>query len=199
MRSRTFLLAIAAALLVGAGPAQAHDGGHGHHHKSHHKRHKPRAVDVQLLAINDFHGNLEPPGRPRCAERHARPDAGGVEYLATHINALRAQNPQHARSSAPATSSAPARCSPALFHDEPTIEAMNAIGLDISAVGNHEFDEGSTELLRMQDGGCHPVDGCQDGDGFDGADFEYLAANVVDDDHGHDALPRPTTIRRSTA
>ena len=64
-----------------------------------------------------------------------------------------------------------------LFHDEPTIEAFNAMGVDISAVGNHEFDEGSAELLRMQDGGCHPVDGCQDGDGFAGADFDYLAAS----------------------
>jgi 5'-nucleotidase len=64
------------------------------------------------------------------------------------------------------------------FHDEPTIEAMNALGLDISSVGNHEFDEGYQELLRMQNGGCHPVEGCQDGDGFAGADFQYLSANV---------------------
>ena len=52
----------------------------------------------------------------------------------------------------------------ALFHDEPTIEALNALGLDVTGVGNHEFDEGVAELLRMQYGGCHPVDGCQDGD-----------------------------------
>jgi 5'-nucleotidase len=67
----------------------------------------------------------------------------------------------------------------ALFHDEPTIEAFNLIGLDFNAVGNHEFDEGVDELLRMQEGGCHPVDGCLDGDGFEGADFRFLAANVV--------------------
>ena len=67
----------------------------------------------------------------------------------------------------------------ALFHDEPTIEAMNLIGLDLNAVGNHEFDEGATELLRMQNGGCHPTDGCQDGTGFAGAKFKFLAANVV--------------------
>jgi hypothetical protein len=59
MRSRTLFLTIAAVLLVGAGPAQAHGGGH-------HKRHKPRAVDVQLLSINDFHGNLAPPGTLTC-------------------------------------------------------------------------------------------------------------------------------------
>jgi 5'-nucleotidase len=67
----------------------------------------------------------------------------------------------------------------ALFHDEPTIEAFNQIGLDFNAVGNHEFDEGVTELLRMQNGGCHPVDGCLDGDGFAGASFQFLAANVL--------------------
>ena len=67
----------------------------------------------------------------------------------------------------------------ALFHDEPAIEAINALGMDVSGVGNHEFDEGVPELLRMQNGGCHPVDGCQDGDGFAGAVFQYLAANVV--------------------
>ncbi len=61
---------------------------------------------------------------------------------------------------------------------------MNAIGLDLAAVGNHEFDEGIYELLRMQRGGCHPVDGCQDGDPFDGASFRYLAANVTWRDRG---------------
>jgi 5'-nucleotidase len=56
---------------------------------------------------------------------------------------------------------------------------MNEIGLQVSSVGNHEFDEGVDELIRMQNGGCHPVDGCQDGDGFGGADFTYLAANTI--------------------
>ena len=67
----------------------------------------------------------------------------------------------------------------AAFHDEPTIEAFNMMELDYNGVGNHEFDEGVDELLRMQNGGCHPVDGCGDGDGFNGADFQFLAANVV--------------------
>ncbi|HJV04297.1 MAG TPA: 5'-nucleotidase C-terminal domain-containing protein, partial [Actinomycetota bacterium] len=83
----------------------------------------------------------------------------------------------------------------ALFHDEPTIEGMNQLGLDLNAVGNHEFDEGATELLRMQEGGCHPVDGCQDGDGFAGADFRFLAANVVHEDTGQTLFP-PYAIRR---
>ena len=67
----------------------------------------------------------------------------------------------------------------AIFHDEPTIEAMNLMGLDYNGVGNHEFDEGAAELTRMQDGGCHPVEGCFAGDGFEGADFQFLAANVT--------------------
>ena len=186
MRSRTLVLAITTALLVGAGPAQAH-GGH------HHKRHKPRAVDVQLLSINDFHGNLAPPGTITLPGG-VRTPAGGAEYLATHINALRAQNRNTLVVSAGDNIGASPLVS-GLFHDEPTIEAFNAMGVDISSVGNHEFDEGSAELLRMQDGGCHPVDGCQDGDGFAGADFDYLAANVVDDDTGR-TLFRPYEIRR---
>lgn len=55
---------------------------------------------------------------------------------------------------------------------------MNLIGLDLNAVANHELDEGAAELLRMQQGGCHPVDGCLDGDPFAGAEFGFLAANV---------------------
>ena len=66
-----------------------------------------------------------------------------------------------------------------LFHDEPSVESLNAMDLDVSSVGNHEFDEGTTELLRMQSGGCHPVDGCYFPDApYAGADFQYLAANV---------------------
>ena len=81
----------------------------------------------------------------------------------------------------------------ALFHDEPTIEAMNVIGLDLNAVGNHEFDEGATELLRMQNGGCHPVDGCQDGDGFAGADFSSWPPTSSNHDTAQTLFP-PYTI-----
>src|SRR4026209_2920146 len=66
----------------------------------------------------------------------------------------------------------------ALFHDEPTVESLGLAGLQVTSVGNHEFDEGSAELLRMQRGGCHPKDGCQDGDAFAGAQYQYLGANV---------------------
>ena len=134
---------------------------------------KPSAtVNVQILALNDFHGNLLPPGN------FGTTPAGGVEFLATHINSLRTMNPNTVVVSAGDMIGASPLIS-ALFHDEPTIEAFNTIGLDFNAVGNHEFDEGVYELIRMQEGGCHPVDGCLDGDGFTGAEFRYLAANVT--------------------
>nr|MBA2383880.1 bifunctional metallophosphatase/5'-nucleotidase [Actinomycetota bacterium] len=66
----------------------------------------------------------------------------------------------------------------ALFHDEPSIESLNAAGLQVTSVGNHEFDEGAAELKRMQNGGCHPKDKCQDGTPFEGAAFQFLSANV---------------------
>lgn len=143
-------------------------------------------VNVQLLALNDFHGNLLPPSG--SSGRVGTIDAGGVEYLATHINTLRAQNPNTVVVSAGDLIGASPLLS-AIFHDEPTIEAFNLIGLDFNAVGNHEFDEGWDELVRMQEGGCHPVDGCADGDGFEGANFQFLAANVVRKDNGKTIFP----------
>ncbi|HEX6664839.1 MAG TPA: bifunctional metallophosphatase/5'-nucleotidase [Gaiellaceae bacterium] len=141
---------------------------------------KDKDTLVQLLAINDFHGNLQPPtgssGRIAVGPG-VNVDAGGVEYLATWIKQLRERNSNTITVGAGDLIGASPLIS-GLFHDEPTIEAMNALGLDVSGVGNHEFDEGVQELLRMQNGGCHPVDGCQDGDPFGGALFRYLAANV---------------------
>jgi len=143
-------------------------------------------VNVQILALNDFHGNLEPPSG--SSGRIGTVNAGGVEYLATHINNLRATNPNTVVVSAGDLIGASPLLS-ALFHDEPTIEAFNQIGLDFNAVGNHEFDEGWHELVRMQEGGCHPVDGCLDGDDFAGANFQFLAANVVRQDNGKTIFP----------
>jgi len=151
-------------------------------------------VSVQILALNDFHGNLEPPtsssGCVPAVSGCPAPNvvAGGVEYLATHINNLRALNPNTVVVSAGDLIGASPLLS-AAFHDEPTIEAFNLIGLDFNAVGNHEFDEGWHELVRMQEGGCHPVDGCLDGDDFAGANFQFLAANVVRQDNGKTIFP----------
>jgi 5'-nucleotidase len=152
---------------------------------------------VQLLAINDFHGNLQPPtgssGRIAVGPGQTV-DAGGVQYLATWIKSLRTTNPNTITIGAGDLIGASPLIS-GLFHDEPTIEAMNAIGLDVTGVGNHEFDEGVAELLRMQFGnqlggdGCHPVDGCQDGTPFGGSLFQYLAANVFYEHTENTILP----------
>ena len=151
---------------------------------------KAPTTKVQILGLNDFHGNLEPPtgSGGRIGGSEAAGNAGGVEYLATHVRALRATNPNTLFVSAGDMIGATPLLS-ALFHDEPSVEAFNAMGLDYNGVGNHEFDEGIDELKRMQNGGCHPVDGCQDGDGFAGADFQYLAANVTDKTTGDTIFP----------
>jgi 5'-nucleotidase len=135
------------------------------------------AAAIQLLAFNDFHGNLEPPtgGNGRIGQTLA----GGAEYLATHLERAVEQQPHSIIVAAGDLVGASPLIS-GLFHDEPTIDALNAIGLSFSSVGNHEFDRGSAELRRLQRGGCHPVDGCRDGAAFSGARFQYLAANVVD-------------------
>jgi 5'-nucleotidase len=158
---------------------------------------KAQTTEIQILALNDFHGNLRPPDETTSSGRIG-PNlitgvaAGGVEYLATHVRELRATNPNSLFVSAGDLIGASPLIS-AAFHDEPTIEAFNLMGLDYNGVGNHEFDEGPEELLRMQFGGCHPVDGCQDApgdpDGFAGATFDFLAANVTWNDTGETIFP----------
>ncbi len=141
---------------------------------------RPATVDVQVLGLNDFHGALEPPaGSGGRLGPSGTPEFGGVEYLATHVRALRATNPKNTVFTSAGDLIGATPLISALFHDEPSIEAFNLMGLDYNGVGNHEFDEGVDELLRMQRGGCHPVDGCQDGDPFEGASFKFLAANVT--------------------
>jgi 5'-nucleotidase len=151
---------------------------------------KAQTTEIQILGLNDFHGNLEPPtgSGGRIGGSEPGGNAGGVEYLATHVRALRETNPNTLFVSAGDLIGATPLLS-ALFHDEPTIEAFNLMGLDYNGVGNHEFDEGVDELLRMQNGGCHPVDGCQDGDPFSGAEFDFLAANVAYKDTGETIFP----------
>ena len=119
--------------------------------------------------------------------------AGGAVYLANQLRTLRQQNPNSLTVAAGDLIGASPLLS-ALFHDEPTIEAMNEMGLDLTSVGNHEFDEGVTELLRMQNGGCGPDNSCPNGT-FGGADFGYLAANVVYKDTGEPIFP-PYAIRK---
>ncbi|WP_420000420.1 bifunctional metallophosphatase/5'-nucleotidase [Streptomyces boninensis] len=157
-------------------------------------------VDVQLLSFNDFHGNLEPPAGSSGQVTEDQPDgtkktikAGGVEYLANSLRTARKGNDLSVTAAAGDLIGASPLVS-GLFHDEPSIEAMNKLGLDVGGVGNHEFDEGRTELQRIQNGGCHPKDGCyDDGRKFEGADFPYLAANVVDEKTNKPIL-KPYTV-----
>ena len=175
------------------------------------KSQKP--VDIQILGLNDFHGQLEtvnplassggrigslqgPRGSETCIPG-GTPDcipAGGVEYLATHLRALRATNPDNTAFVSAGDLIGATPLLSALFHDEPTIEAFNLLGLDYNGVGNHEWDEGVNELLRVAYGsnavdgytparadGCHPLDDadCADDTPYHGAEFEFLAANVA--------------------
>ncbi|GAB2938049.1 bifunctional metallophosphatase/5'-nucleotidase [Streptomyces mayteni] len=158
-------------------------------------------VDLQLLAINDLHGALEPPTGSNGQVTHRHEDgtteqitAGGVEYLATGLrDARRGESRSLTVAAGDLVGATPLLSG--LFHDEPTIEALNQLEMDVAGVGNHEFDEGWEELTRLQEGGCHPVDGCYTDDReFEGADFRYLAANVVNEETGRPILP-PYTIQ----
>ena len=140
-------------------------------------------VRVNIIAFNDFHGALEP---PRLAIKAPGPDGtevrvpvGGAAYFASAVRQLRAANPNSVVVAAGDLISASPLVS-AEFLDEPTVLALNMVGLDYAAVGNHEFDRGRQELLRVQRGGCERYTTRQPCrlDRFPGARFRYLAANV---------------------
>ena len=149
---------------------------------------------MRILAINDFHGNLRPPtGGIRIADpaketKSIEVAAGGVEYMATLVKQLRGQASNTIFVAAGDLIGASPLLS-AMFHDEPSIEALSMMGLEIASVGNHEFDEGKDELLRMQNGGCHHVDKCQGPHPFAGATFHYLAASTFDRTTGKTIFP----------
>jgi 5'-nucleotidase len=144
-------------------------------------------VKVGLLAINDFHGAIEPPRQSVFVpddKGEAMPvPAGGAAYLASAIDSLKAQHPNHLLVSAGDLIGA-SQLSSSLFLDEPTVEVMNRIGLDFNATGNHEFDRGQDELLRMQAGGCtqHTARKPCQVEPFKGAKFKFLAANTIKPD-----------------
>lgn len=176
-------VALPAALLAAPADAAKPNNGNGQNGNG---ASNSRVVELQILAINDFHGNID-------TSSSSFGGVGRADYLAANIAAAEADADNSVFVSAGDLIGASPLIS-ALFHDEPTIEAMNLMGLDINGVGNHEFDEGPAELLRMANGGSHPIDGDLDGDPFAGADFEFLAANVVDDATG-DTLFAPYTIK----
>ncbi|HXO73544.1 MAG TPA: bifunctional metallophosphatase/5'-nucleotidase [Bradyrhizobium sp.] len=151
-------------------------------------------VDLRILAINDFHGYLQPsPGGIRIADpddktKKITVPAGGAEHMATLLSQLRTGKTNTIFVAAGDLIGASPFLS-AMFHDEPTIESLSMMGLEVASVGNHEFDEGKDELLRMQNGGCHPVDGCQGPHRFAGAKFRYLAASTIEKSTGKAIFP----------
>jgi 5'-nucleotidase len=148
----------------------------------------PGSIEVKIIAFNDLHGNLEPPRvsitAPASGGGTVPVPAGGAAYLASAIASLKARNENNAVVSAGDMIGASPLVS-ALFLDEPTIEAVNAMKIDFNAVGNHEFDKGQNELMRMKNGGCDkhtPLEPCRVNKSFPGANFGFLAANTVKTD-----------------
>ena len=148
----------------------------------------PAEMEIALLGLNDFHGNLEPPGLAISASNQAGQKlavpAGGAVYLASAIAERRAAHPHTAVVTAGDMVGASPMVS-SLFLDEPTVEAFNLMGVDFSATGNHEYDQGAQELLRLQNGGCEKLtskEPCQISKPFKGAQFPFLAANTLRSD-----------------
>ncbi len=141
-------------------------------------------VEVQVLALNDFHGNLEvPPSTTAFSQdgQVVRQALGGAARLAATLDALRQGQAATVTVAAGDLIGASPFAS-ANFLDEPSVMALGLAGLDVASVGNHEFDRGTAELRRIQDGGCeqHTLRTPCALEPFDGAAFTYLAGNVVD-------------------
>jgi 5'-nucleotidase len=157
---------------------------------------------VKMIGFNDYHGNLESPGTfgtSTAVLAADRPPVGGAEFMAAHVAKLKAQNPLNVVVGAGDLVGATPLIS-ASFFDEPAIETLNRIGLEFSAVGNHEFDQGAAELQRLQNGGCKTIAGVQSANSckgasvgtpvpFEGAKFKWLSANVITTATGKPLLP----------
>ncbi|RTL72791.1 MAG: bifunctional metallophosphatase/5'-nucleotidase [Hyphomicrobiales bacterium] len=157
-----------------------------------------KPVELTIIAINDFHGNLKPPLGVSILDstdktKHILVKAGGAEHLATAVAKLR----EGKRNSIFVGAGDLIGASPllsAIFNDEPTVQSLSSMGLAISAVGNHEFDDGAKELLRIQNGGCHPENTCRGPEPYKGAGFRYLAASTIVEATGKTLFP-PYEIR----
>jgi 5'-nucleotidase len=154
-------------------------------------------ITVRVIGFNDFHGNLQSPGTfgvNTSIPSAQRPPVGGAEYLAGHVARLKRANPLNVVVGAGDFIGATPLIS-ALFNDEPAVEVLNRIGLEFNSVGNHEFDKGSAELLRLQNGGCRSDgSGCKGAEvgtpvPFEGARFQWLSANVFSTASGETLLP----------
>ena len=163
---------------------------------------RPDPIVVKIIGFNDYHGTLQSPGTfgvNTLVPAAQRPAVGGAEYMAAYIARLKAQNPLNVVVGGGDLIGASPLIS-ALFFDEPAVETLNKMGLEFSSVGNHEFDKGSAELKRLQNGGCKITDGLPDpnsckglGSGapgtFDGARYRWLSANVIETATGETLLP----------
>lgn len=159
-------------------------------------------VSIKIVGFNDYHGNLESPGTfgaNTSVSSAQRPAVGGADYLAAYVARMRAANPNTVVVGAGDFIGATPLIS-SLFFDEPAVETLNKIGVEFSAVGNHEFDKGKDELRRLQNGGCKLTNGAPDANScrgygsaapgsFDGARFRWLSANVVETATGKTLLP----------
>ncbi|MDP9126277.1 MAG: metallophosphoesterase, partial [Pseudomonadota bacterium] len=159
-------------------------------------------ITVKIIGFNDFHGNLQSPGtfgQNTIVPTAQRPAVGGAEYIAAYVARLKGQNPLNAVVGGGDFIGASPLIS-ALFFDEPAVEVMNHVGVDFTSVGNHEFDKGSAELKRLQAGGCKLTNGQPDPNScrglgsrapgtFDGAQFKWLSANVIENATGRTLLP----------
>lgn len=145
----------------------------------------PGVVEVQLATLNDFHGNLEPSKYVWDSVRQSEARtvmAGGIDTLGAALQAWRKQDPELLLVGAGDLIGASPPIS-SMWADEPTLAAMDMLGLRASTVGNHEFDAGRVELLRQQQGGCkspRATKACKFEADYAGAKFNYLAANVID-------------------
>ena len=162
----------------------------------------PAPFTVKVMGFNDYHGTLESPGTlglNSAVPAASRPAVGGADFLAAHIASLKKSNPLNVVVGAGDSIGASPLIS-SLFLDEPSVETLNRIGLEFNSVGNHEFDKGSAELLRLQNGGCKITAGAIDPNScqgaavgtpvpFEGAKFKWLSANVIATATGKPLLP----------
>lgn len=147
------------------------------------KKPKPPAPNqryrqVQLLGINDLHGQLNV-----TRKVNGKP-VGRADYLAAYLKQRAAENPKNTLLVQAGDMVGASPPMSALLQDEPTIDFLNRMGFDIGTVGNHEFDEGLDELIRLINGGTHPKTG-----NFAGSKFPWIVANVVNKQTGKTILP----------
>jgi len=161
-----------------------------------------RTANIQLLGINDFHGNLEPSPRQIGGRT-----VGGAAYLDAYLDRYEAKNPENTIRVHAGDMVGASPLISSYFHDEPAIYALNNIEMDVGTLGNHEFDEGGQEMLRLINGGQRNDDrqfkdgpsgetiNTSDPD-FPGADFPYIAANTQYKSTGENVLSPVEIVER---